>query len=142
MPFLVQQLLPFKPLFPQNWYLYVDMLRRVKLWGLAFWLIMFMVSAHAPLRQPSSHFYFGTLVEKFYPNPATQFIRFDCAPGLDRSHVLEIYNFMGRKMSATRIETNLVTVYFDDSYTRGLYIFQLKDRNGQILESGKFQVIR
>lgn len=118
------------------------MLRRSIQLGLGICLLFTLLAAKAPQSTGPAVFWYGTLVEKFYPNPATQYIRFECAAGLDRSHVLEIYNFMGRKMNSTRIESSLVTVYFDDSYTRGLYIFQLKDRTGQILESGKFQVIR
>jgi hypothetical protein len=81
-------------------------------------------------------------IQRFYPNPATQYIHFQVDPSVDKTHTIEIYNFIGRKMSSQRINATKVTIYFDDNYFRGLYIFQLKDRAGRIIESGKFQVIR
>lgn len=81
-------------------------------------------------------------VQRFYPNPATQFIHFQFDPSIDKTYSLEIFNFIGRKMNSQRITSSKMTIYFDDNYFRGLYIFQLKDRSGRIIESGKFQVAR
>lgn len=83
-----------------------------------------------------------TKIQRFYPNPATQFIHFELDPSVDKSYSLEIYNFMGRKMTSQRVTGIKMTIYFDDNYFRGLYIYQLKDRSGRIVESGKFQVSR
>ena len=99
----------------------------------------------------TDHFYTDNLfgltdipqkVQKFYPNPATQFIHFEFDKSVDKSYTLEIYNFIGRKMASSIVTEAKLTVYFDDAYYRGLYIFQLRDRSGRIIESGKFQVIR
>lgn len=81
-------------------------------------------------------------IQRFYPNPATQYIHFQMDPSVDKSHTLEVFNFMGRKMSSQRVTNTKLTIYFDDNYYRGLYIYQLKDRSGRIIESGKFQVAR
>ncbi len=81
-------------------------------------------------------------IDRFYPNPAIQYIHFDLNESVDKYNVLELYNFMGRKMSSVQVSTRRLTIYFDDNFTRGLYIFQLRDRAGKIIESGKFQVIR
>ncbi|TXT34376.1 MAG: hypothetical protein FD136_360 [Chitinophagaceae bacterium] len=81
-------------------------------------------------------------IQRFYPNPATQFIQFEFDKSVDKSYTLEIYNFIGRKMANTLVNSTKLTIYFDDNYYRGLYIFQLRDRTGRIIESGKFQVIR
>ena len=81
-------------------------------------------------------------VQKFYPNPATEYINFEFDKGVDRSYTLEIYNFIGRKMTSSVVSDLKLTIYFNDTYFRGLYIFQLRDRSGRIIESGKFQVIR
>ncbi|TAG14969.1 MAG: T9SS C-terminal target domain-containing protein [Sphingobacteriia bacterium] len=81
-------------------------------------------------------------IERFYPNPAIQYIHFDLNESVDKYNVLEVYNFMGRKMSSVQVSSRKLTIYFDDNFTRGLYIFQLRDRSGRIIESGKFQVIR
>jgi hypothetical protein len=76
---------------------------------------------------------------KFYPNPATTFINFDFQKSYDKSYSLRIYNFLGKKVFelANISLTNQVNL---SDFTRGVYIFQLRDRNGKIIESGKFQV--
>lgn len=77
---------------------------------------------------------------KFYPNPATSVINFDFQKGIDKNYSLQIFNFMGKKvyelksLPASRINLELNEFY------RGIYIFQLRDKNGSIVESGKFQV--
>lgn len=83
-----------------------------------------------------------SLVQKFYPNPATQFINFEFDKQVDKSYTIEIYSFIGRKMSSQKVNTSLITIYFDDNYYRGLYVYQLHDATGRIVESGKFQVVR
>jgi len=81
-------------------------------------------------------------IQRFFPNPATQFIQFDFDKSVDKSYKLEIYSFIGRKMSSSVINESKIIIYFNDNYYRGLYIFQLRDRTGRIVESGKFQVVR
>ncbi|MCX6201446.1 MAG: hypothetical protein NTW77_04365 [Bacteroidetes bacterium] len=54
--------------------------------------------------------------------------------------VIAIYSFYGKKMSEQRLSTNKVSFILDDNYTRGLYVFQLRDQAGRLIESGKFQV--
>ncbi len=81
-------------------------------------------------------------IQRFYPNPATQYIQFDFDKSVDKSYSLEIYNFIGRKMSSSVINESKIVIYFNENYYRGLYIFQLRDRTGRIVESGKFQVVR
>jgi len=81
-------------------------------------------------------------IQRFFPNPATQFIQFDFDKTVDKSYTLEIYNFIGRKMSSSVVNEYKIIIYFNYNYYRGLYIFQLRDRTGRIVESGKFQVIR
>ena len=69
-------------------------------------------------------------------------INFEFDKTVDKSYTLEIYNFIGRKMASSLVTELKMTVYFNDAYYKGLYIFQLRDRSGRIIESGKFQVIR
>jgi hypothetical protein len=53
--------------------------------------------------------------------------------------LLVIYNFIGKKQLELVNPGN--NVYLDlADFRRGLYIFQFKDKNGQIIDSGKFQV--
>jgi hypothetical protein len=79
-------------------------------------------------------------VTHFYPNPATNYINFTFDKSVDRSYTLQIYNFIGRKMNETRVSDLKLTISLDDSYLRGLYIYQLRDQTGRIVDSGKFQV--
>ena len=75
---------------------------------------------------------------KFYPNPATTFINIELQKNLDKNYSFQVFNFSGKKMidmpvlGRTRIDLT--------SYTRGVYIFQLKDQNGKTIEAGKFQI--
>jgi hypothetical protein len=81
----------------------------------------------------------ATTVVKFYPNPATSMITFDFQRGYDKSMNLQIFNFIGKKVQEINIESPKTTVNLNDFY-RGMYIFQLKDKNGKVIDSGKFQV--
>ena len=76
---------------------------------------------------------------KFYPNPATSVINFDFQRGFDKTYSLQIFNFMGKKVYELKTITSRMNINLDDFY-RGIYIFQLRDKNGTIVESGKFQV--
>ena len=78
-------------------------------------------------------------VLRFYPNPATTVINFDFQKNYEKGYSLEIYNFLGRKMYNAQNVSEKTTVDLAD-FTRGVYIYQLKDRNGRLVESGKFQV--
>ncbi|WP_205509271.1 T9SS type A sorting domain-containing protein [Longitalea arenae] len=78
-------------------------------------------------------------IVKFYPNPATSFITFDFQRGYDKSLNLQIFNFIGKKVQEITNVSPKTTVNLNDFY-RGIYIFQLKDKNGKVVDSGKFQV--
>ena len=74
-----------------------------------------------------------------YPNPARSFLQIQYKQPADVPEVLVVYNFLGKKqMEIAKPGNNL---YIDlAEFRRGLYIFQFRDRNGRILDSGKFQV--
>lgn len=76
---------------------------------------------------------------KFYPNPATSVINFEYLRGYDKSYSLQIFNFMGKKVYELKTTTYSMSINLDEFY-RGIYIFQLREKNGNIVESGKFQV--
>jgi hypothetical protein len=78
---------------------------------------------------------------KFYPNPVVNFINFEFQKGYDKSFSFQIYNFIGKKVVDLKSVTPRINVPVTDFY-RGVYIYQLRDRSGKILESGKFQVIK
>lgn len=79
---------------------------------------------------------------QFYPNPATTVIYFEFPVNFNKSNYsLHLYNFLGRKMNEFQVTGNKITVQLDN-YLRGLYVFQIRDKAGSIIESGKFQVIK
>lgn len=76
---------------------------------------------------------------RFYPNPAATFITIEVQRNLSRNHSFQVYNFLGKKVAEladlsgrTRIDLT--------NFGRGIYIYQLKDASGKVVESGKFQV--
>lgn len=76
-----------------------------------------------------------------YPNPATSEINFEFPEEFDENQMLEIYNFLGKKVFHLPKVNKKNTVNLSNFF-RGLYIFQVKDKNGRIVQSGKFQVIK
>jgi hypothetical protein len=78
-------------------------------------------------------------VVRFYPNPATSFINFEFQKIPQPGTTFQVYNFLGKKVM--EIQRFTVRTQVDlSNYTRGLYIFQLTDPTGRVIESGKFQV--
>lgn len=82
-----------------------------------------------------------TKTVKFYPNPATSFINFEFDKNYDNSYSLLIFNFIGKKIEEIKVTDKKMTVSLSDYY-RGIYVFQLRDKQGSIVESGKFQVVK
>ena len=78
---------------------------------------------------------------KFYPNPAVSIINFEFQKSYDKSLSFQVYNFIGKKVLDYKSVTQKLNIPLTDFY-RGVYIYQLRDRSGKILESGKFQVIK
>ncbi len=78
-------------------------------------------------------------IVKFYPSPATSFITFDIQRPVEKGYVIQIYNFLGRRVLAVNVSSNKITVPLDNLF-RGVYIFQLRDKSGNIVESNKFQI--
>jgi hypothetical protein len=77
---------------------------------------------------------------RFYPNPATTVITFDFQRSYDKGYSIQIYNaVLGRKMIE---QTNIPDKLTIDlvNFTRGVYVYQLIDRTGKLVETGKFQV--
>jgi hypothetical protein len=77
---------------------------------------------------------------RFYPNPATTVITFDFQRSYDKGYSIQIYNaVLGRKMLE---QTNIPDKISVDlgNFTRGVYVYQLIDKTGKLVETGKFQV--
>lgn len=83
----------------------------------------------------------AAVVQKFYPNPASSFINFEFSKVVDKQYSVQIFNFMGKKVYETVPSVQRLMVSLDGFY-RGVYIYQLRDKAGNITDSGKFQVIK
>lgn len=80
-------------------------------------------------------------VVKFYPNPAATVINFEFQNATDKGYSLWIFNFVGKKVLEISTVTDKTTVPLTDFF-RGVYIFQLRDKTGRLIESGKFHVAK
>ena len=78
-------------------------------------------------------------IMKFYPNPATTFIKAEFQKNFNAGYTLQIINFIGKQVYEAK-NVNSSTTLDLSNYTRGVYIYQLKDPSGKVVESGKFQV--
>ena len=78
-------------------------------------------------------------IVKFFPNPATSFINFEFSKFQEKTFTLQVYNFLGKKILDIQELTPLTRVNLTN-FTRGFYIFQLRDKTGKVVESGKFQL--
>jgi len=80
-----------------------------------------------------------TKIIKFYPNPAISYITFEFQRSYDKTYNFQIFNFLGKKVYEISNLNPKTIVNLTDFY-RGVYIFQLRDKNGKVIDSGKFQV--
>ncbi len=109
-----------------------------------FYIIIFIIGFHFSSDAQVKSSFISDNTEntiKFYPNPAVNFINFEFQKDYNKSYTLLIYNFMGKKMVELKPAEQKISVPLTEFY-RGVYIFQLRDAKGNIVESGKFQVIK
>ena len=78
---------------------------------------------------------------RFYPNPAISVINFEFQKGFDKYFTFQVFNFIGKKVLDLKSVTPKINIPLTD-YNRGVYIYQLRDRSGKIIDSGKFQVVK
>lgn len=78
-------------------------------------------------------------VAKFYPNPASSYINFELQLSNSKDLNFQVYNFLGKKVFETIPTNEKITINLNDFF-RGVYIFQLRDRMGKVVDTGKFQV--
>ena len=79
-----------------------------------------------------------TKLIKIYPNPAAVQITFNFEKKFDKNYSLQIFNFIGKKVHDLQTITPQTIVDLSAFY-RGIYIFQVRDKAGKVIESGKFQ---
>ena len=77
---------------------------------------------------------------KCYPNPAISFINFEVSQKyVNKNYALQVFSFTGKKMYETTLTASKLTLTFTNDYYRGIYVYQLRDASGKIVETGKFQ---
>lgn len=104
--------------------------------------ILLMTTATAQTdRTPAGNAENVVKVVRFYPNPASSFINFEFKQTRLADFSFKVFNFIGKKVLEINNLTPRTVVNLND-YFRGVYIFQLTDRSGKVVESGKFQVVK
>ena len=78
-------------------------------------------------------------IVRLYPNPATSIINLDLSKVANQGYSIQVYSFLGRKMYEATNISQRVTLNLTD-YNRGVYVYQLRDRSGKLIETGKSQV--
>ena len=79
---------------------------------------------------------------RFYPNPASSVITFDFQKDYEQGFSIQIFNaIMGRKMYELGNMPEKMSINLTD-FSRGIYIYQIRDKSGRMLDSGKFQVAK
>ncbi len=79
-------------------------------------------------------------VVKVFPNPASYQINIQVQDNNGRQYEFVVYNFMGKPFDLVKISGRYVLNL--DKYTNGIYIYQLRDLQGNVVESGKFNVAK
>ena len=104
-------------------------------------IILIALPARSQMRTPAlvSTEPTSNKVLKFYPNPATTQITFNFNADVDKNLSFQVYNFIGKKVYDVPSISPVTQINVNDFY-RGLYIFQIRDKTGKIVDSGKFQV--
>ena len=81
-------------------------------------------------------------VVKVYPNPATTAVNFGIQQNYNESNLeIIVYNFLGKRMAEINFSGSVAKLDLSKYYS-GIYIYQLRDSKGNLVESGKFNVIR
>jgi hypothetical protein len=84
----------------------------------------------------------GSKIVKAYPNPASSKITFQIQQHNNGNNFgLIVYNFLGKKVDEFKNINSNTTVDLGNYYS-GVYIFQLRDERGNLVESGKFNVVK
>ncbi len=79
---------------------------------------------------------------KVYPVPATTQIHFQIQHSNNAgTYEIIVYNFLGKTVDKITGFQNQKTLSLKDYYS-GIYIYQLRDKKGHLIESGKFNVVK
>ncbi|MBI1341463.1 MAG: T9SS type A sorting domain-containing protein [Terrimonas sp.] len=121
-------------LFWKNKSKFVSLRRIIPIWSIILLLAIQSNGQSRNLPNPE-----GPKILKYYPNPATSFINFELQTSEEKGLNLYVINFLGKQVYEQK-NIQQRTIIDLSQFTRGVYIFQLRDMNGKAIESGKFQV--
>lgn len=99
------------------------------------------VPAWSQSSKPLSENDSASKVIKAYPNPASTKIFLELQRNNDKQYEIIVYNFLGKKVDHFKNVSQRTQVNLDNYYS-GIYIFQLRDKDGTLVESGKFNVVK
>lgn len=104
-------------------------------------LLLFGAGAFAQSEPTRSDANTGTQRQvRSFPNPATTAVQFEFKQRIAQENTqLKIFNFLGKKVADFPRLSNSIRVDLS-AFHRGIYIYQLTDARGRVLESGKFMV--
>ena len=81
-------------------------------------------------------------VLKVYPIPATHRITFELKKkSYTKNYEIKIYNFLGKAIDKVSNFHDKKSINLRSFYS-GIYIYQLRDKKGRLVESGKFNVVK
>ncbi|HSY77125.1 MAG TPA: T9SS type A sorting domain-containing protein [Bacteroidia bacterium] len=75
-----------------------------------------------------------------YPNPASTAVNFE-VNGMNNVATLSIFDITGKQIATTEARNGL-NIVNTQTYSSGLYLYQLIDNTGNILKSGKFSIVK
>lgn len=78
-------------------------------------------------------------IVRLYPNPSSSIVNFDFQKAYEKGYTIQVYSFLGKKMYE-KINADQRTSINLSEFNRGVYIYQLRNKAGKMVESGKFQV--
>ena len=79
---------------------------------------------------------------KSFPNHASTVVNFEFQKGYSRSYSIQVLNSIGKKMFEAKNIPSLLSINLkEEKFYRGIYIYQLIDKNGIVVESGKILVV-
>jgi hypothetical protein len=79
---------------------------------------------------------------KTFPNPATTGLTIAFQKGYSKSYSVRILNSIGKNMYEARfVPASFYIDLREQKFYRGIYIYQLLDKAGVVIESGKILVV-
>ena len=79
---------------------------------------------------------------KSYPNPASTVVNFEFQKGYSSTYCIQVLNSIGKIMFEAKKIPSLLSINLkEEKFYRGIYIYQLIDKTGAVIESGKILVV-